>query len=257
MFHTLFNVVTVIAVLPFTNLLVKGVSKILPQKAQEKAIAPRLYFVDEHMLKTPPVAVGQVKNEIINMAGIAQKNFMSACKMVCSLDLSEGESFFKNEEQLNFINDNLSAFIVKLLKSPLSERDRQYLSSAFHAINHLERVGDYARNIVEYAQKLKGEGKSFSPAAVGEIERVAQVIQSLYTQVLKVYVDGDGRAYAQACALEDEVDALTKSMGKQHINRLNQGICPPEVGAKYLALACDTERVADHYINLARTAKGK
>ena len=71
MFHTIFNVSTVLIVLPLTSLLVKLVTKIVPDKkgGAEDADAPRFEFVEEHLLKTPPIAVQQTKREIFEHGG--------------------------------------------------------------------------------------------------------------------------------------------------------------------------------------------
>ena len=141
MFHTVFNVVTVIIVLPLTNLLVKLVTLIVPEKKSKQPTdgQPHLHFVDEHMLRTPPIAVQQTKNEIIAMAETAIVNFDLACGIVCSLNYEKIEQFRNNENQLNFLNKELVKFIVRLLKEDLSEKDRVYLSTAIRSITDLDR----------------------------------------------------------------------------------------------------------------------
>jgi phosphate:Na+ symporter len=256
MFHTIFNLATVIIVLPLTGALVKLVAKIIPdKKGMHDDAAPRLYFIDERMLKTPPIAVAQVKNEIINMAEIAVKNFCLSCDMICSLDYTEIEKFRSNEKELNFLNREIAGFVVKLLKSELSEKDRIYLSTSFHSVTDLERVGDYAENIVEYADKLKAENEKFSDTALEEILHLKELIKSLYDEVIQAYRDGDLEALYIANVIEDEVDNITNKMGANHIQRLNDGVCTPDVGAQYLSLSANAERVADHFINVGKTIK--
>ncbi len=257
MFHTIFNVATVILVLPLTNLLVKLVTKIIPDK-KSKAVAenaPHLYFVDEHMLATPPIAVEQMKNEVINMAGIAMRNFSLSCDIICSLDFSEKEKFRANEEELDFLHKELGHYIVKLLKSKLGENDRIYLSTAIRSISDLERVGDYAENIVEYADRLKAENESFSEDAKQEIADLKALIESLYDSVVKAYQDTDTEALGEALAIEEKVDSVTQGMAENHVARLSEGVCTPDVGAQYLSLSSNAERIADHFINVAKTIK--
>lgn len=255
MFHTVFNLITVLIVLPLTNPLVKLVSKIVPDKkgASLQDIKPRLYFVEEHMLKNPPVAVQQVKREIINMAEIALNNFNIASEIVCSLDYQKAEEFKENETQLNFLNKELASFIAKLLKSDLSEKDRIYLATAFRSITDLERVGDYAENIVEYADKLKEVNQTFSDTAKKEIADLQTLIVSLYNHAINAYTNGDKQSLKNAYEIEEKVDGFTALMAENHIKRLNENLCTPEVGAQYLALSANVERIADHYINVAKT----
>lgn len=255
MFHTIFNLITVIIILPLTNVLVKLVSKIIPEKKEPKTDGPQLYFVDDHMLATPPLAVQQTKNEIINMAETAVNNFNLSCKIVCSLDFSEIETFRRNEKELNFINKALFDYIVKLQRLRLNDKDRIYLSTALRSISDLERVGDYAENIIEYAENLKASNGSFSKYAVQEIEELQKLIQNLYEKVMKAYKFVDFSSLKGALEIEENVDVFTENMAHNHIKRLSEGICTPDVGAHYLSLASNAERVADHFINVANTIK--
>lgn len=246
MFHTIFNVITVILILPLTNLLVKLVTKIIPEKKKkEDKDAPHLYYIDEHLLTTPPIAVQQTKNEIVNMAEIAMRNFTLSCDIVCSMDFKNIEKFRNNENQLNFLNKELVRFIIKLSKLEMSDKDRMYLSSALHTITDLERVGDYAENIVEYAEKMSSADEQFSDDAVEEIHEMQQLIDELYQKVMKAYVNGDMASLKEANAIEERIDEFTEQMQDGHIRRMDKGICTSDIGAQYMSLASNAERVAD------------
>ncbi len=254
MFHTVFNLFTVIIILPLTKLLIKLVSKIIPDKKNVKeSDGLHLYFVDEHMLTTPPIAVQQTKNEILNMAEIAIRNFNYACNIARTLDYADIEKFKANENELNYLNKELSVFIVKLLRSKLGESDRIYLSTAIRSISDLERVGDYAENIVEYADNLKNSGMRFSEEAVAEIGNLNELVLDLYGKTVTAYRDCDADALRQAYEVEEKIDGVTQEMAQNHVTRLSESKCTPIAGAQYLSLSSNVERIADHLINVAKT----
>ena len=257
MFHTVFNCTTVILVLPLTNLLLKLVCKLIPSKAGdgESENEPHLYFIDEHMLKTPPIAVLQTKNEILNMAEIALGNMHRALDIVCTMNYEEIEVFRKNERELNYLNCELVRFIVKLSKEPMSNKDHIYLSTAFHTITDLERVGDYAENIIEYADRMKEHGEGFSSEAIEEISALRRRIDELYDKVIRAYIEESLEVLAEADEIEESIDDMTNTMADNHIDRLGKGICTADVGAQYLSLCANTERIADHFINMAKTIR--
>ena len=257
MFHTIFNVITVIIMLPLTERLIKVVMRLIPDKEvpPEKAEAPRLFYVDDHMLKTPAIAVGEVKNEIMNMGRIAIGNFNRSCKMVLNLDLSEKEDFIRVEKQLNYTNKQLTRFLAKLTKCELSSEDVAYVTTAFRTVNDIERIGDYAENIVGYAEKLETSGGSFSHDAHVDIENACARINTLFEKSLEAYAESSRDIVKEAHAIEQEIDIITTTMAEKHIERLNMGICTAEVGAEYLALASDMERIADHIYNVAKSVK--
>ena len=257
MFHTVFNVITVIIVLPFTNLLVKLVTKLVPDKegGEREKDRPRLYFIEEHMLKNPPIAVHQTKSEVINMAKIAFENFEIACEIVSSLDYAKVKTFRKNEQLLDHLNKEIAKFVVKLLRSDLGEKDRIYLSTVFRSIIDLERIGDYAENIVESADKLKDTKEEFSAEVKREIDDLRSLVKELFNDVVSTYENIDMDALQRAYDVENSVDEFTENMVEKHIKRLNDGAYSPEVGTQYLALSTNVERIADHYINVAKSVK--
>lgn len=256
MFHTIFNVVTVIIVLPLTNALVKLVCKMIPDKVDADTDSPRLFFVDDNMLKTPPVAVQQTKREIVNMAQMSIENFNRSLDIVTTLDFSQKETFVKTENQLNFLNTAIIDYVVKLSKMrQLSEKDHNYLTTTFRSVRDLERIGDYAENIVEYAGMLKDTEEKFTSQAVDEIENVRSLINELYDKIMKAYTDEDFDAFAEAEKIEDKIDEYTKYMETSHIARLSLGLCSPNAGAEYLSLSSNAERVADHLINVGKTIR--
>lgn len=256
MFHTIFNVITVILILPLTNLLVKFVTKIIPEKKTEAdSNAPRTYYIDEHLLSTPPIAVQQTKNEIVNMAEIAMRNFALSCEIVCTMDFSELDNFRNNEIELDFLNKEIVHFVIKLSKLEMSDSDRAYLSSALHTITDLERIGDYAENIIEYAEKLNSANEAFSDDAIAEIRDMEELIEDLYNKVMKAYVNRDFAALKEANEIEERIDDITDAMAENHIRRIDEGVCTSEIGAQYMSLASNAERVADHFINVAKTIR--
>lgn len=254
MFHTVFNVFTVLIFLPLTELLVGLVSRIIPEKEDENSVEEegRLYYVDRNMLKTPPIAVDQLKKEIINMADIAMRNYIYSLDAICHLDFSKQEQFDKNEKELDYINKELVKFVVELSQLPLSEKDHKYVSTTFHTISDLERVGDYAENIMEYADTLKSENEGFSESAVSEVAYMREYIEALFDKVIRAYTRKDKDALQEAYKIEDEVDRITTRMEENHIIRLNRGICTAIVGSQYMSLASNSERVADHFINMGK-----
>lgn len=257
MFHTFFNVVTVICILPLTNFLVNTVVRLIPDEPEAAdPDMPRLRFVDENMLKTPPIAVQQTKKEILRMASMAIENFNRSVRAICTLDLSDVSKFEKVEKELNFLNRDLVDFVVKLSdQKGLSEHDHFYLATTYRTIRDLERIGDYAENIIESAELLKEEGNAFSEAAIKEVRTLQALIGELYNYAIMAYEDEDFESLGMANAIEEKVDDYTKMMEDNHILRLTDGSCSVKAGSQYLSLSSNTERIADHLINVAKSIR--
>lgn len=256
MFHTFFNTTTVALMLPLTGALVGLVSKLIPERTVQQNAEFSLRYVDENMLRTPPVAVSQVKREILRMADIAMENVDRALYMAVELDFSGKEPFARDERQLNYINRELVNYVVVLSgRSGLGEKDRAYLSGTYRNIRDLERIGDYAENIVEYATALADSAQQFSDDAKYEISQMKTLLHQLYDNAIDAYQNESFMALDKANVIEEEIDDYTKRMEEGHIARMEKGICTPSVGAQYLELSSNAERIADHLINLAKSIK--
>ena len=257
MFHTIFNVITVIIMLPLTSRLVDLVIRIIPENVDDSKSnsEPHTYYINDYMLRTPPIAVQQVKKELINMSNIAMNNFTLSCHMVCTKDLSDLETFQANERELDFLNLRIVHYLVRLTENKLSDKDSIYLSTVYHSVTDLERIGDYAENIVEYAQKLVDSGDDFSDAAKDEIRVMRDLVEELHEKVMGAYSAVNLSLLDEAYDIEEKIDLATDDMEKAHIRRLADGQCNARVGAEYLSLALNAERVADHFINVGKTIR--
>ncbi len=257
MFHTIFNCTTVCIMLPLTDILVSTVCRIAPDNSVKPADnQPRTYYIDNNLLSTPPIAVEQTKKEILNMARIANDNFNRSIKVISSLDFSDVNKFRSQEKELNFLNRTLVDYVVRLSeRSGLNEHDHVFLSSTFRVVRDIERIGDYAENIVEYATSLSGTGEKFSDEALKEISYLSGLINSLYEKVDIAYHKEDMEALKEAENIEDDVDDFTKKMEEMHIKRLSDGLCSSSVGAQYLSLSSNAERIADHWLNVGKSIK--
>ena len=258
MFHTIFNCITVCIILPLTDYLVNLVTKILPEKPvaiDEDVNAPHFHFVDEQMLRTPAIAVNQVKLEIENMAAIAIHNFNLAMDIISTVNFDKMDEFNENEKQLNYLNRNLIPYIVHLNNLPISEEDNRYLATAIRTIGDLERVGDYAVNLTEYAELLQNFKETFSKDLLFEVEQLRETMGSLYQATMKTYMDHDFDALIEVNRYEDQVDDMVARIEKIHLQRLMDGVYPASVGQVYQEFASDTERIADHFLNVAKSIR--
>lgn len=252
-FHLIFNVVTTLLLLPFTDLLVKFASKVIPEGATVgSGKATRL---DDHILESPAIAITQVRKEIVRMANLAFANYKRSLRMLTDLDFTEKTIFEEVEDTLNAMNKEITSFCIRLSAKELSMADERKVSAFFRNVSDLERIGDYAQNITEYAERLKVDNGKFSPDALAEIAATDEKIGILFSNVLHCFEYRDLSGMDVVNATENDIDKLTDNMQAAHIERMNSGHCDPSTGAVYLQLAGNLERIADHMVNVAKSVK--
>ncbi|MBQ8427472.1 MAG: Na/Pi cotransporter family protein [Clostridia bacterium] len=254
-FHTLFNVITTMILLPFAGTMVKLVCKIIPDKKVEEKENFSFAFIDNRMLQTPPIAVGNIRREVIRMGEIANKNINLSVEMLLDTNSNNEQTIRENETNLNYLNKNITAYLTKLMGKDLSETDDRKVGSYYHVVSDIERVGDYAENIMEYALRLRKEEMSFSDEAIEELRKITEKVNKLYEYAFTAFDERDVQMLDSVEQIEEAIDDMTKELEEKHIERVKKGACTAQLGSVYLQTVSNLERVGDHITNVACSIK--
>lgn len=253
-FHMFFNVTTTLILMGFIKYIVKLACILVPEKKSAKQESSQ-DVLDERLLKTPAIAVGQARREILRMGNLAFTNYKRSLDMLLSGKTDGKEQFEETERQINDMNKHITQFLIKLSSQEISETDEKKVSSFYHVTSDMERIGDYAENITEYAERLIVTNAKFSDHAVEEIMSMDMHLTELYKNVELAFADHDLRYMSKIEELEEATDAMCKTMQQSHIRRTDEGRCTPEAGAVFLQLAVNMERIGDHMYNVANSIK--
>ena len=113
MFHTLFNVVTTLLLLPLSGLLVKTSQMFIKDKADDKEIL-RCKFIDDRFLETPAIAVAQSVKEVTNAITVAQEALNLSINAFTSKYYSKLDEVEQYRKQLKFYSSSITKYIIKV-----------------------------------------------------------------------------------------------------------------------------------------------
>lgn len=247
--HTLFNVVNTIILLPFIKQLVAFVNKLLPGE-DEKDVAGLMY-IDDRLLETPAIAFGQTTNEIIRMAEKSKENLELAMTAFENADEGLIEKVYENEKIINILEHDITRFLVKLSNSELSEEQKTCVATYFHVVNDIERIGDHAENIADLTSERISKELQISNEALTELKNMFNYTNNALEISIECFRNYDNVKVERVTELEERIDVLEKDLRISHIRRLNSGKCDAVVGAVFLDLISNLERVGDHSMNIA------
>lgn len=75
--HTLFNLINVVLLLPFSKYIVKLAMLIIPDRGEEKESDEKVIkYLDERMLETPSIAFGNTIKEVLRMGRNSKKSLI-------------------------------------------------------------------------------------------------------------------------------------------------------------------------------------
>lgn len=248
--HTLFNVVNVIVLLPFSKYIVKLVLKLIPVTEDEEE-ADEVQYIDDRMIETPSIAVGNAILEVREMANYASKSLMYAVEGVLNYSEEEMDKTFAMEKKVNEIQKQLLAFLVKLSKGSLNEDERNKVTNLIYAVNDIERISDHGENIAELGKSLIEDKLTFSEHAQNEIREIYTLALNNFKDSMECLEEINLDLRKKVHENEKRVDLLEIGYRNHHMQRLNEGRCTVDAGVIYFDILTNLERVSDHSKNIA------
>lgn len=254
--HTIFNIVTTLLLLPFGNYMAKAAEKILPDSKKEDDEDLRLKYIrpfdSSYAVGNSAIAVTQVKEEVERMLDMVSKNIGDAFDTLIKYDEKSRKKVEEREEYIDYLNKGISEYIVSLMSGEMNADDSRRINGYYAIISNLERIGDHATNIAEYADDMKKWELKFSDNVLDELEEMKkQCIASLNN--LKNTDSGDvKKVLIQAEILEQQTDDMRDKYFKKQMQRLKKGKCKPQSGIVFSEVLTDFERMGDHALNIAQ-----
>ena len=248
MFLVFYNLIFVGIVLPFIEQFVKlGNILVKDRSAEEKK--KYLSFIDDNLLITPTIALGQAKNEIDHMLSLSRDNLILGFNIITTLDFEQEEELKEREEQIDYINNAITDYLIKL-SHDVTMREEKKIGSYFHIINDIERIGDHAYNFYKTARELNDEDLRFSDKAVTELKEMFDVVIKMFDAAEEVFFKHKVKKLKNLHDLEEVTDDLKTKLSNAHYTRLSANECTVELTPFYTSLVSELERVADHLVNI-------
>lgn len=216
--HTVFNLTTTLLLLPFGSLLVKLAVKLLPDRETQVMDADQWFeglMASKHVLGVSTLAIAQISGDIRQMLETAAHNVGDSFQAVEGRQ-SGIEEIEAREDELDLWNVRLSQKISKVLVLDQTPRDILTLNNMFSIIGNIERIGDHAMNLAEYAQTIKEKNLGFSDTARDEIKTMEGICGEAM-DILLAASRGEHIDLVRAEELEQTMDDTTVQFRQNQI----------------------------------------
>ena len=248
MFLIIYNIVFMLAILPFVQYFEKLSIKLIKDKDEEK-MKKAIKYIDNRLLDTPTVALMQTKREIINMMQLAHGNLRLGFNRILEQDASHDKELIETEDKIDYINNQITSFLIELTHT-VSMKDEKMVGSFFHVVNDVERIGDHAYNFYESSLKMVSNDLKFSDTAKKEFQEMFEVIEQMFELSFVIFHDQTKTNLRRLHDLETQTDMLKNKLSSAHYDRIQKNMCKMENSPFYTTLVSELERVADHLVNV-------
>lgn len=247
--HTGFNLLNVIAFIPFIGLLERLVCATV--RGEDKKRDEYTKLLDARLLQSPTVAIERSYDVARQMISLSAGSVRKAIRLIDNYDSRVAEKICADEERIDAYEDALSSYLVKLSAQDMDESDSHEATKLLHLIGDFERIGDHALNIVEVAEEIKDSDVKFSAEARTQLSKLYEAVNEIVLLSEQAFESDDLEVAFLVEPLEQVVDDLRAEIRRRHIERLQKSECTIEHGLVLSDLLTNLERVSDHCSNIA------
>ena len=247
LFHTLFNIVSTVILIPFCNQIEKLAIWTFKGEEEEK---DELRVLDDRFFTMPGFALEKAKETVGEMIKIAATSVNTALDKLFDYD-EETEAHIKDQEEVvDNYEDKLGSYLVKLAGHKLDTEEANEVTTLLHVIGDVERISDHACNILKASKEIYEKKITFSNMARNEIGVISNAIKEIVELSVKAVEEENNEYAIKIEPLEQVIDKLKYKMKRNHIERLQNDECTIELGFVYSDIITNFERIADHCSNI-------
>ena len=167
--HTIFNVALTAALLPFTNVAARLITRLLPDSQHEEPPPYQTWYLDDALLGTPALALNLAKAEVIHMGGIVAAMVEKVIQPFTLRDRGVIEELKRDEEAVNFLEDAIQRYLRAISRESVGRDRVTEVFQMMYTVTELEQIGDIiAKSLVPRARGWLDGDLRFSPE--GELE---------------------------------------------------------------------------------------
>lgn len=250
-FQTVFNLITALVLIPFADWLVKLSMMLVKADKPAEDRHPELHTLDEKLYISPAVAVSEAVKAVAAVGALAKENFEKGCRVLAKYDPVLVSEINEDEDCIDQFTDHADRFLIGLSKNVETEWDDRQLDMLMQTVPNFERIGDYATNLVELAERLQSESSTFSEVARKELNIICGAVNEILGITVDAFAKEDNEAAKAIEPLEETIDDMVMILRDRHTKRLKSGACSVGSGLVFMETLTYLERASDQCSSIA------
>ncbi|USK53765.1 Na/Pi cotransporter family protein [Cytobacillus solani] len=254
--HGIFNASNTIIQLPFVAVLAIIVTKLIP--GEDAVMEYKAKHLDPVFIQqSPSIALGQAKEEVLRMGQFAIRGLDETCEFLKTKNTKHSSNAMQLEDAINNLDRKITDYLIELSTSSLSAHESEEHTMLMDTVRDIERIGDHYENIIELAEYQQANKVQISENASADLEEMFKLTISTVKESIHALDHKDRIAALDVVKKEEAIDKMERKLRKQHILRLNEGLCSAQAGIVYVDIVSNLERIGDHAVNIAEAILGE
>ena len=253
--HTVFNITMTLIWLPLIWLLVKIVTRIIPDGKTIIAASGEPLFLDDKMMGQPAAALEMAAREVLHCSDLV-------CELLDKVKTAVGERENRKIEEINEDGNNIRKLYNRIMEylanmfsaGVLTEEQASQTAGLMYILSDVDRMGMLC---TEAAESVKGgleKKNKFSKDATKDITESLDVIEDMYKEDMTAIRTGELENARKITKKKEKVLDLDINMRKNHVKRVNKGKCRAELTSAFTTVLHSIDRMGSSCANIADAA---
>lgn len=261
-FHSTFNIMNTLLLVPFVKQIATAVEKILTTK-NIKDEEFHLEYIGTGLLNTSELSLMEARKEVVKFGEISHKMFGFIQNIVENeLEKKEFNELLDRIEKYEDITDRMeveiASFLIQLSQNEISIEASKTIRGILRAISNMEKIGDLFYHMSISIKRNTEEGLKFTPRQNQNLKDMFHLLDiafgvmknnvSTTEETINMYTVND---------IENKINALRDKIRNQHFGSIEKGDYNIKTGLYYNNIYSSCEKIGDHLFNISEAMSGQ
>ncbi len=256
-YHTVYNIVSLLLMIGFTKQLVQIVNKIVPtRKRTEEEF--QLKYISGGLVGAAELNILQAQRETVVYAQRVESMFGMVKQLVhVKTGTEEFNKLYTCVGKYEDISDHMEIEIANYLNQVIAGRlsldAKLRIGTMLNIVSEIESIADSCNNIARTLIRKEEAHTHFSEYNYKHIDTMLKYVSEAMSNMLAVLCDLDNvtsedlvRNYNK----EREINNFRNLCRTENIERINNQEYPYQAGIFYMDIICEAEKVGDFIVNV-------
>ncbi len=253
--HTIFNLTMTVIWVGLIGLMVKIVTRIVPDGKKEVVELSAPLYLDDKMISQPAAALQLVAKEAVHLSELVKDQLQSTIEVVKNEDVKQIDAIREKGGHISELYDRINEYLVGLFSSgSLTEQQASQTASLMYILSDVDRMGNLSVEVAECIQEKVTNKYKYSSEAMSDLGKSLKAIAKMFDLSMEALQNGSPEQADKILRRKDKILDLDIKMRKAHVQRVNKGECKASLTAPFTRVLHSIDRMGNSCINLADVA---
>jgi len=205
----------------------------------------------KHIVSSFTDDMNELESLLLEMGGLVEQQLKNATRSLLKEDRALAKKVLKGDDRINELEAALNENALKILalRQPVAV-DLRTVVMSLKIARHLERVGDYAKNMARRTRTIT-KAEAFT-GSVDTLGRMSELVQAMIRSALDAYSRRDADMADSVRSDDASVDQMHNTLFRELLTYMMEDTDNIGGAIHLLLIAKNLERMGDHVADVAR-----